>query len=134
MANQPRKIGERPHAGQRSRSARHHSRNTGCDRLAAPRPTGACSLAGVVRQSSWLRMFEAAGASLLSSKRANVTVLTMYTLGRFLQIVALIIPPLAIIAELNERNPSQMLKFLAVAIGIFVLGYLVQRYSGDRPA
>jgi hypothetical protein len=60
----------------------------------------------------------------------DVTVLTMYILGRSLQVVGLIIPPLAIMAELNERNPSQMLKFLAIAIGIFVLGYLLQRYSG----
>jgi hypothetical protein len=54
----------------------------------------------------------------------------MYTLGRILQIVGLIIPPLAIIAELNERNPALLLKFLGVAVGIFVLGYLLQRYSG----
>ena len=54
----------------------------------------------------------------------------MYTLGRLLQLVALIIPPLAIIGELNERNPSLLLKFLAVSVGIFVLGYLLQRYSG----
>jgi hypothetical protein len=57
----------------------------------------------------------------------------MYTLGRALQIVALIIPPLAIVAELNDRNPALLLKFLAVAVGIFVLGYLMQRYSGSPP-
>jgi hypothetical protein len=56
----------------------------------------------------------------------------MYTLGRFLQIVGLIIPPLAIVAELNERNPSLLLKFLFVAVGIFTLGYLLQRYSGGK--
>jgi hypothetical protein len=54
----------------------------------------------------------------------------MYRLGRILQVVGLIIPPLAIIAELNDRNPGLLLKFLAVAVGIFVLGYLLQRYSG----
>ncbi len=58
----------------------------------------------------------------------------MYTLGRFLQIVGLTIPPLAIVAELNERNPGRMLQFLAVAVGIFVLGYLLQRYSGGKAA
>lgn len=41
---------------------------------------------------------------------------------------------MAIVAELNERNPSLMLKFLGIAIGIFVLGYLMQRYSGGKPA
>jgi hypothetical protein len=56
----------------------------------------------------------------------------MYTLGRFLQIVGLIIPPLAIVGELNERNPSLLLKFLFVAVGIFTLGYLLQRYSGGK--
>ena len=58
----------------------------------------------------------------------------MYALGRFLQFVALIIPPLAIVGELNERNPSLLLKFLAVSVGIFVLGYLLQRYSGGKAA
>jgi hypothetical protein len=58
----------------------------------------------------------------------------MYTLGRFLQIIGLIIPPLAIIAELNERNPGLLLKFLAVAVGVFVVGYLMQRYSGGNAA
>jgi hypothetical protein len=60
------------------------------------------------------------------------TVLKMYTLGRFLQLVGLTIPPLAIIAELNERNPGLLLKFGFVAVGIFVVGYLMQRYSGGR--
>src|SRR4051794_10735013 len=36
---------------------------------------------------------------------------TMYTLGRFLQVVGLIIPPVAIVAELNHSNPGLMLKF-----------------------
>ena len=56
----------------------------------------------------------------------------MYTLGRFLQVIGLTIPPLAIIAELNERNPGLLLKFLAVAVGIFTVGYLMQRYSGGN--
>ena len=56
----------------------------------------------------------------------------MYTLGRFLQIVGLTIPPLAIVTELNKSNPGLMLKFLLVAVGIFTLGYLLQRYSGGK--
>lgn len=58
----------------------------------------------------------------------------MYSLGRILQLVGLSIPPLAIIAELNERNPSLLLKFLCVAVGIFTVGYLLQRYSGGKAA
>lgn len=60
----------------------------------------------------------------------------MYTLGRFLQFVGLTIPPLAIIAELNgrEANPGLLLKFLCVAVGIFMVGYLLQRYSGGKAA
>jgi hypothetical protein len=57
----------------------------------------------------------------------------MYAVGRFLQLVGLAIPPLAIIGELNERNPSLLLKFLGVSVGIFLLGYLMQRYSGGKP-
>jgi hypothetical protein len=58
----------------------------------------------------------------------------MRTLGRILQVVGLIIPPLAIIGELNQRNPALLLKFLAMAVGIFFLGYLLQRYSGSGGA
>jgi hypothetical protein len=56
----------------------------------------------------------------------------MYTVGRFLQLLGLTIPPLAIVAELNNSNPGLMLKFLVVAVGIFTLGYLLQRYSGRK--
>ena len=56
----------------------------------------------------------------------------MHTLGRFLQVVGLTIPPLAIISELNQSNPGLMLKFLMVAVGVFTLGYLLQRYSGGK--
>jgi hypothetical protein len=56
----------------------------------------------------------------------------MYTVGRFLQLVGLAIPPLAIVGELNQRNPSLLLKFLGVAVGIFLLGYLMQHYSGGK--
>ena len=56
----------------------------------------------------------------------------MYTLGRVLQLAGLAIPPLAIAAQLGESiTLSQMLEFLAVAVGIFLVGYLLQRYSGD---
>jgi hypothetical protein len=58
----------------------------------------------------------------------------MYSLGRLLQLVGLAIPPISIIAQLNQQiTLRQMLGFLAVSIGIFCAGYLLQRYSGGRP-
>jgi hypothetical protein len=68
----------------------------------------------------------------LGAKHSHCYRADMYTVGRFLQLVGLAIPPLAIIGELNERNPSLLLKFLGVSVGIFLLGYLMQRYSGDK--
>jgi hypothetical protein len=57
----------------------------------------------------------------------------MYTVGRLLQLVGLLIPPFAIVSELNHSiNSALELKFLFVAAGIFTLGYLMQRYSGGR--
>jgi hypothetical protein len=59
----------------------------------------------------------------------------MYTVARFLQIVGLTIPLLAIFAQLNQQiSLSQMLGFLIVSVGVFLLGYLVQRFSGGRPS
>jgi hypothetical protein len=61
----------------------------------------------------------------------NVTVLLMYTVARMLQFVGLTIPLLSIFAQLNQQiTLSQMLGFLAMSMGIFALGYLLQRYSG----
>lgn len=62
---------------------------------------------------------------------AAVTVLAMYTLARLIQAVGLTIPPLAIIAQLTEQiTLSQMLGFLAVSVGLFIIGYVLQSYSG----
>jgi hypothetical protein len=56
----------------------------------------------------------------------------MYTIARFLQVVGLTIPPLAIIAQLNERiSLSQMLGFLVASITVFGIGYVLQRYFGS---
>jgi hypothetical protein len=58
-------------------------------------------------------------------------VLTMYLLSRMLQLVGLTIPPLSIIAQLNQQiTLGQMLSFLAMSMGVFGVGYLLQRYSG----
>jgi hypothetical protein len=71
----------------------------------------------------------------LSSHGFSVTVCTMYTLGRVLQSAGLIIPLLAIFAQLNDRiTLGQMLRFLVVAICVFTIGYLLQRYSGHNAA
>jgi hypothetical protein len=55
----------------------------------------------------------------------------MHTLARLLQLVGLAIPPLAMGAQLNETiSTGRMLQFLLMAVGLFVLGYTLQRYSG----
>ena len=55
----------------------------------------------------------------------------MYTLARLLQIVGLVIPPLAIVAQLNESiTLGQMLGFLVVAICVFMIGQTLQRTTG----
>jgi len=60
-----------------------------------------------------------------------VKLLDMHTLARLLQFAGLAIPPLVMIAQLNERiSAGTMLQFLVLAIGVFLLGYTLQRYSG----
>ena len=55
----------------------------------------------------------------------------MYTLARFLQVIGLTIPVLAIVAQLMERiSLGQMLGFLIAAMALFGIGHLLQRYSG----
>jgi hypothetical protein len=55
----------------------------------------------------------------------------MYTIARLLQLIGLTIPLLSIIAQLNQQiTLGQMLGFLAVSMGVFAIGYLLQRYSG----
>lgn len=56
---------------------------------------------------------------------------SMLKLGRFLQFAALVILPLAMMAQLsNAIDTKMMLRFLFVGVGIFTLGWLMQRYSG----
>ncbi len=55
----------------------------------------------------------------------------MHTLARLLQLAGLVIPPLAMAAQLNETiSTGRMLQFLMMAIGLFILGHTMQRYSG----
>ena len=59
------------------------------------------------------------------------TLHAMYTLARFLQMVGLTIPMLAIVAQLNQAiTASKMLGFLIVSVLVFSIGHLLQRYSG----
>jgi hypothetical protein len=54
----------------------------------------------------------------------------MQPLARFLQFIGLTIPPSAMIAQLgNHISAGKMLQFLLVAVGVFVLGYTLQRFS-----
>ena len=70
-------------------------------------------------------------ACALPAIAPGVTVLTMVALARLIQTAGLIIPPLAIIAQLMEQiTLGQMLGFLIVSVGLFTLGYLLQQYSG----
>lgn len=63
---------------------------------------------------------------------AGGNVLGMFKLGRMLQFVGLVIPPLAIVAQLADSiSLGQMLQFLFVSVGVFLMGYLLQRYSGS---
>jgi hypothetical protein len=58
----------------------------------------------------------------------------MYTLARLLQLAGLTIPPLAIIAQLNENiTLGKMLGFLVVSVTLFSIGYLLQRYMTGGP-
>lgn len=55
----------------------------------------------------------------------------MYTVARFLQMVGLTVPLLAVVAQLNNTiKANTMLGFLFVSVLVFVIGYLLQRYSG----
>jgi len=58
----------------------------------------------------------------------------MHTLARMLQMIGLTIPPLAILAQLNDPDhfgTGPMLKFLLMAVGVFLLGYLLQRFGSS---
>lgn len=54
----------------------------------------------------------------------------MQQVGRILQVVGLTIPPITMAAQLTEHiSAGRMLQFLMLSVGIFVLGYTLQRYS-----
>ena len=56
----------------------------------------------------------------------------MFTIGRLLQLLGLAVAPLAMVGQLGgELSVGNMLKFLFLSVGIFVVGYTLQRYSGS---
>ena len=57
----------------------------------------------------------------------------MVLVARLLQIVALIVPPLAIIAELNHTiSLGQMLGFLVFALCLFYFANVIQARTGGE--
>jgi hypothetical protein len=57
----------------------------------------------------------------------------MHTLARLLQFLGLVIPPLAVIAQLgNHISAGRMLQFLGFSVCLFVTGYLLQSYRGGK--
>jgi hypothetical protein len=57
----------------------------------------------------------------------------MHQLGRSLQFAGLVIPLLAMIAQLSEQiSAGRMLQFLLFAVCLFVAGYLLQQYGKPR--
>ena len=58
----------------------------------------------------------------------------MQTIARMLQLVGLIIPPLAMAAQLgNQISAGRMLQFLVFSVCLFSAGYLLQAYGGTKP-
>ena len=67
----------------------------------------------------------------LSIKRRPGSLPDMHTIARLLQLAGLAIPPLAMGAQLSETiSTGRMLQFLIMAVGLFMLGYTIQRHSG----
>jgi hypothetical protein len=86
---------------------------------------------GLADRSSELAPGAAANRPGLFHAAGGGNVLGMFQIGRLLQLAALVILPLAMIAQLSGSiSLGQMLQFLFVGVGVFVLGYLLQRYSG----
>lgn len=72
----------------------------------------------------------AGGGNSLSASRQTGSFEGMQAFGRFLQFAGLTIPPLAMIAQLGDHiSAGKMLQFLLVSVGVFVLGYTMQRFS-----
>ncbi|QDT00181.1 hypothetical protein [Adhaeretor mobilis] len=57
----------------------------------------------------------------------------MQKIARLLQVTALAIPPMAMIAELSGNiKAGKMLSFLFVSACLFGIGYLLQQYTNPK--
>ena len=57
----------------------------------------------------------------------------LYNLGRFLQLLGLIILPVAMAGEASESmGLGRMLTWASVGIVVFILGHLLQQSSGKK--
>jgi hypothetical protein len=64
---------------------------------------------------------------------ATDNLLAMYAVARLLQLAALIILPLSILAQLSQAiTLGQMLQFLVVGVCLFTIGYLLQTFTGKK--
>lgn len=126
-------MGALPHAGQRSRRARHHKTSIGGEGFAGGGNgvgTGWGWGAAFIVPLSY-RQNELLPNAPLAATARQCYGQAMYTLARLLQITGLTIPVLAIFAQLNERiSASKMLGFLVVSVLIFLIGYTLQRTTG----
>jgi hypothetical protein len=121
MTNQPRNKFARPQAAHRSRSPRAIS-------LAVEGVDGESPVTLKPPRKKTISTPEAAD---LPPPSVDGTVRAMYTVARLFQIVGLVIPPLAIMAQLNESiTQGQMLGFLVAAICSFMIGQTLQRTTG----
>ncbi|NOY42500.1 MAG: hypothetical protein GXP26_11765 [Planctomycetes bacterium] len=53
-------------------------------------------------------------------------------MARLLQLLGMSIAPLAMVVQLSGKiSVGEMLKFLLMSVGIFLVGYTLQRFSGS---
>lgn len=71
----------------------------------------------------------------MHNRPAAVTVPFMAArpIARLLQLAALVILPLAVVAQLGNRiTAGQLLQFMVVGVALFSIGYLLQSYGGGE--
>jgi uncharacterized membrane protein YGL010W len=71
----------------------------------------------------------------LRSPRGETKNIMLYKLGRFLQLLGLLIAPAGIVGNIVQRDvvtEGTMLAILGAGMGVFAIGWLLQQ--GGRPA
>ena len=70
---------------------------------------------------------QAAATSCLASPRHETT---MKSIGKFMQLAGLAVPPLAIISQLTEAiSLGQMLTFLVASVCLFGIGRIIEGFG-----